>query len=143
MGGETYIVRPGDSLQKIAQEYSTTIQQLLTDNPNLTRAAQGKPRTQSGDLIYPGDKVIIVRDSSVLMNRLASLFASFTSRLAISSTFEQCLEAGFGRAECDPTAGPPKGNPQSVDVTYQACLDAGYGRGECEPTTGPKKTDSR
>lgn len=45
----TYTVKQGDSLYSIAQNYNTTVKQLLADNPGL----EGNP------MLYPGQTIII------------------------------------------------------------------------------------
>lgn len=60
MGQITHIVQRGETLTKIAREAGTDVPTLLVDNPQLTEAKEGeKPRDAHGNLIYPGDEVVI------------------------------------------------------------------------------------
>lgn len=45
----TYIVQPGDTLYKIAQKFNTSVDFMLSTNPQITNP----------NLIYPGDTIVI------------------------------------------------------------------------------------
>jgi hypothetical protein len=64
-----HAVQEGDTLSQIARKNNTSTAELLRLNPGLqTTGTDGQPRTQGGDLIYPGDQVIVLpplsRDAS-------------------------------------------------------------------------------
>lgn len=61
MGESVHVVARGETLTKIARDNGTDVATILEDNPQLAKAddSDRRPRDAHGNLIYPGDAVVI------------------------------------------------------------------------------------
>lgn len=66
-------VTEGDTLSAIAAECGETTTDVLAANPQLAHSSADQPRTAGGDLIYPGDTVVMpsfARDLHEMINNI-------------------------------------------------------------------------
>lgn len=64
MGQSVHVVARGETLAEIARANGTDVATILQDNPRLTKADDGdrRPRDKDGNLLYPGDEVVIKKN---------------------------------------------------------------------------------